>query len=338
MAVKEINDAGGFKVGNDRYILQLVERDNRTVPTAATAAQKELVQDEGIKFIYGPTYGPLADQAQALTSDQAVIHFSAATLWQVKGYVKGPSKPYLFSTQPGQDDVNTARAQLVKRTGAKIVGLIGEESDSTAAINGPLTQLLKSQGMQVVDVRFPSDATDLTAYVTKLKSQGVETIYLSFPQARATEITRLVVDLKAAPKGFVSTNVNPDVALSKAIGKPVPIAWGSTYSGPSFDYPPNDRVKKFADALKVFDPKFPTVSASTAFFSYDYVYMLVEAMKQTKTVSNVPVIAQALQTMKYEGAAGTICYRSDARIPRLDIGTVYIENGKIDSGVVKFAC
>src|SRR4051812_24272746 len=49
LAVKEINDTGGFKVGGKTYKLDLTIRDDRTDINTAIAAARELVNDVGVK-------------------------------------------------------------------------------------------------------------------------------------------------------------------------------------------------------------------------------------------------------------------------------------------------
>src|ERR1700761_6545752 len=53
LAVKEINDAGGIKVGGKTYTIELVRRDDRTDVGTAVAATQELVRDVGVKAIFG---------------------------------------------------------------------------------------------------------------------------------------------------------------------------------------------------------------------------------------------------------------------------------------------
>jgi branched-chain amino acid transport system substrate-binding protein len=54
LAVARINDAGGLKIGNDTYMVNLiVEDDAMSIDQAATAANK-LIQQDGATYIIGP--------------------------------------------------------------------------------------------------------------------------------------------------------------------------------------------------------------------------------------------------------------------------------------------
>src|ERR1700693_1267425 len=54
LAVDEINKAGGFKVGNKTYKIQLIALDTRGEPKEATVQLKRLIEVDGAKYIFGP--------------------------------------------------------------------------------------------------------------------------------------------------------------------------------------------------------------------------------------------------------------------------------------------
>src|SRR6476659_8515569 len=53
LATQQINDAGGIKVGDKTYKIKLYIRDNRTDVNVTIAAARELVDDIGVKAIWG---------------------------------------------------------------------------------------------------------------------------------------------------------------------------------------------------------------------------------------------------------------------------------------------
>src|SRR5215467_12207202 len=54
MAVDEINKAGGFKVGDKTYKIELISLDTRGDPKEATIQLKRLLEQEKAKFVFGP--------------------------------------------------------------------------------------------------------------------------------------------------------------------------------------------------------------------------------------------------------------------------------------------
>jgi len=162
-------------------------------------------------------------------------------------------------------------------------------------------------------------------------------VFYVYPQARGAEAARITADLGAA-KGFVTTNTPASVALEEAVGGPLPIPWASAYGTPSFEYPANERIEAFTEKILAFEPKLPLDVASAVFWFYDYVAMLAEAMEQAGSVEDVPAIAEALQSITYDGVAGRICYRENERIPSADIGSVFVVDGEVESKNTPSSC
>ena len=70
-AVDEINKAGGFKVGDKTYKLELISLDTRGDPKEATIQLKRLLEQDHARFVFGPflsnvfvTVLPYAKQVQ----------------------------------------------------------------------------------------------------------------------------------------------------------------------------------------------------------------------------------------------------------------------------------
>jgi hypothetical protein len=70
-----------------------------------------------------------------------------------------------------------------------------------------------------------------------------------------------------------------------------------------------------------------SVDEGGALYFYDYVFMLVEAMKQAGTVDDTAAIADALETLSFEGPTmGPISY-TDAHIAQISADYCKVEGG-----------
>lgn len=69
MAADEVNEAGGLLVGDQRYLITLVEADNEGVPETAVSAAHTLINQEGVVAIVGPMFSsnaiPVGEVAEA---------------------------------------------------------------------------------------------------------------------------------------------------------------------------------------------------------------------------------------------------------------------------------
>src|ERR1700716_2633748 len=54
MAIKEINDKGGFVVGGTTYRFQVIEVDNQSQTASAVAGMTKLVEDDKVQVVFGP--------------------------------------------------------------------------------------------------------------------------------------------------------------------------------------------------------------------------------------------------------------------------------------------
>src|SRR6185437_14016285 len=54
LAVNEINKAGGFKVGDKTYTIQLIASDTRGDPKEASIQLKRMLETDRVKFVFGP--------------------------------------------------------------------------------------------------------------------------------------------------------------------------------------------------------------------------------------------------------------------------------------------
>ncbi len=337
MAVKEINEAGGFKVGDRMVKIQLVETDNKSETAAAVANAIKLVEDEKIKFIFGPTVSALANQAQEVTTANNVLHISAAGSWQTLGYLADPKKPLLFGTQLPLSTIGKIDADGLTQLGVKKVAFISRDDDTTKGSYPSFETEVKAAGIQVVPLLFPPNTTDFSSLVSRAKGENVDAIYILQPQALGPDLLRTAVDLKAGPKGFAGRQLSPDVALKLATGSPVAIPYFSTQSSPSFDYPPNDKVKAYTERLRAMGNPLG-VTANFSFFAYDFVTMLTRAMTAAGTIDDTAKVAAALGAMSYDGVAGKICFGKELRTATYDGGEIFVRDGKVESKTFASTC
>jgi branched-chain amino acid transport system substrate-binding protein len=336
LAIKEINEKG-FVVGDTTYRFQAIEVDNRSEGAATIAGMTKLVEDDKVKFIFGPTVSALANQAQEITVPANVLHISAAGSWQTLGYLSDPKKPLLFGTQQPLSALARMEVDALKKLGAKKVAYISADDDTTKGNMPAFLAEAKNQGVQVTTLLFPPKTTDFSSFVNRAKAEGAEATYFLWPQGTAPDLMRAVSELNAGGKGFVARNVSPQAALSIAIGKPLSFPYYSVQGTPSYDYPPNAKVKGYTERMKAAAGDLG-VAANFSFFAYDFVGMLAAAMQKAGTVEDTGKIAKALDSIVYDGVAGKVCFEKGVRTAVYDGGQILVQDGKVESRVVSSSC
>lgn len=337
LAIHEINDRGGFKVGDTTYTFQPVEVDNRSEGPGVVAGMTKLIEDEKVKVVFGPTVSLLANQAQELTVPGRVIHISAAGSWQSLGYLKDPKKPLLFGTQNPLDSLAKVEIAAVKELGSKKVAYFGADDDTTKGNIGPFLALAKESGIEVTTILFPYATADFSSFVSRAKAAKVDSIHYLHPHNLAPNALRTAVELEAIPKGFSGRQTGALAALKLAMGKPVPVPYVSAQSTPDLDFPSTPKVKAFSERIRGTGVDLG-YNVTFSFFTYDFVYMMAAAMTKAGTVDDTAKIAAAFGALTYDGVAGKICFAKDMRVSQYDSTLVVVRNGKVTARPVPGPC
>lgn len=337
LAVHELNDKGGFKVGDTTYTFDPIIVDNRSEGPGVVSAMTKLIEDDKVKFIFGPTVSLLANQAQEMTVPAKVMHLSAAGSWQSLGYLSDAKRPYLFGTQNPLDSLAKTEIAAVKLLGAKKVAYMAADDDTTKGNIGPFLAEAKSNGIDVIQVLFPYNTADFSSFVGRAKAEKVDAIFYLHPQNSAPNAMRAAAELNAVPKGFAGRQTGAMAALKLAMGKPVPYPYVSAQSTPDLDFPATPKVKAYGERLKATGIDLG-YNVTFSFFTYDFVPMLAQAMTKAGSVDDVAKIAEAFNSITYDGVAGKVCFAQGRRIAQYDGTLISVNNGKVTSKAVPSPC
>ena len=104
LAVKEINDAGGVKVGDKTLKIELIKRDDRTDISTAIAATQELVRDQKVAAIFGSETHDFTLAMTKITQPAKVIQIAGnstlAKILNPQSVAPGGEDHYLFQSEP----------------------------------------------------------------------------------------------------------------------------------------------------------------------------------------------------------------------------------------------
>lgn len=338
LAAREINDRGGIVVGGTTHRFDVTEVDNQSQTLANTAAMSRLVEEAGIKFIFGPTVSNFAVQAASATVPAKVMHFSAATSWQARGYLSDPGRPLLFGLQVPPSRMTQIDASALKALGATKVAYLSQDDDVTRANAPSFLAALKSQGIAASLMAFPSGTTDFSPFLMRARVEGFDAVYHAWPPNLSLETLRTAVLMGVGKMGIGGRAIDPKGVLEGSLGNAVPMPFFSSTSTPWLEYPADDKVAAFAKRIKAFSPYLPSPFINGVFYTYDAFHMLADAMKQAGTVDDTAKIAEALGNLTYDGVAGRVCFGKDMRTAMYDSGLVIVKDGKVNSDVIPGTC
>jgi branched-chain amino acid transport system substrate-binding protein len=313
LAVKEINDAGGFKVGGKTYKLDLTIRDDRTDINTAIAAARELVNDVGVKAIWGTESHDFSIAMTKITGPAQVLQFTGNSslgccLTEESTKPGGPLH-YTFQTEPQefQRSGSTARGvlrlltPLIGHPPTKSVMFVGDDATGQY-LSSHYVLALEAEKQKTELIKYPPDTKDFTPLLTRAKSFGPDIVHfwyngdstlIAYPQA---------VQLNVAPAYFLF-GTDPGVWRERGLKSSapitlscVPVCWGA---------PP------FKAAQEYFDRYFAMgaakgVQSSVSLLYYDYVHWYVKAMEEAGTVDDADKIVAQIEKMKYQGVVSEV--------------------------------
>lgn len=169
MLVAQVNAAGGIK----GMKVELLIKDSSANPEKAVSLAKQLVEEEKVFAILGPSTSGESMKIKQYVDESATLLLSCAAAEAITT----PIMKWVFKTP--QNDANAVRWIYgdLKKKGLKKIGVLASNTGFGNAGKGQLEKLAPEFGIEVVIAEsYDKDAVDLDAEVTKLKSKDVQAV------------------------------------------------------------------------------------------------------------------------------------------------------------------
>lgn len=246
LAVKQINAAGGVKVGGKSYKLAIKYYDDESTPLRTVQLGERLIKQDGIKFFLGP-YSSATTTAMAPITEKYKIPMveaeGAARSLFTKGYkylfaVLSTSEQYLAPTI----DVAAAIAKKAgKKPSSLKIAMAFENDPFSLDVRAGVVDAAKKYGMKIViDDKLPRDLNDMSATLTKVRALRPDVLVVSGHSKGAVTAARQIKELKINVPMIAMTHCEAAKVIKK-FGKSTngflcPTQWGETlsYSGKDF--------------------------------------------------------------------------------------------------------
>ena len=289
MAVKEINDKGGFKVGGDTYKFKLVTNDDKASPTEATNSVRKLIDRDGVKYLLGfCCSGSTSAVASFMGREDAVMLVGNAA----ERTITTQGLANLFRTRPPADYTGAAAGRFVAAKGHKKLAVIGslEVSFYVQYLDAFEREFVKSGGAIVAKESFALKDRDMTPQITKIRGLEPDAILVIGYVEPAAFVYRQSVELGLnVPRyGFTSGSEEQFLRVAKSEQmegvwdlRPTELTLGSA-SPTGIKY--NDNYKAAFGAAP--SPSSP--------YAYDQVYVLKNALEQAGTVDDTKKVSAAI--------------------------------------------
>jgi ABC-type branched-subunit amino acid transport system substrate-binding protein len=305
-AVHQI-DQSGFKVKGKTYKFSLYTANDNTTPATAVQEASGLIDSHHIVAMFGPI-GDDGPPVEEITNHSKVIMFSSASA--VAATAGAPGNPYVFITNGNPGTAGTFSVDAIKGLlpGAQSIAFL-DPADATDATLVPLFQAAaQKDGLQFFNFSYPVGTTDLTSILTNLVADKPSVIVETsqYSQEESPQLTGGGVPT-TTPLFLYSGNISN--CQTEAAGRPCiadPLV-GVDLSSSSLSATSQTWIKDF-EAYTHTTSLSPYVQATT--WTYDFPFMLEQAMQKAGSVTNTTAIEKALHKVTRNGLIGTISFNA----------------------------
>ncbi len=302
MVVEEINANGGV---NGKQI-ELIIKDSAANPEKAISFAKQLIEEDQVSAIIGPSTSGETMQIKDLCESYKVPLVSAGAAEAIVN----PIASYVFKTPQKDSYVAKWIFSTMQSVGIKRIGVVAANSGFGNAGKAQLEKYAPDFGIEIaIAETYDRAATDLTALLTKLKAQNVDAV-VNWSIVPAQSIV---------PKNMKQLGMDVPLFQSHGFGNIKYVeAAGEAAEGIIF---PAGRLL-VADKLSDSNPQKATLVAyKTAYESkygeavstfgghaYDAIMLVVEAIKKSNSADRTE-IRDALESIKgFPGTGGVFSF------------------------------
>jgi len=291
IAAKEVNDAGGLKVGNVRYQVKIVAYDDKYLPNDAVTAVNRLVSQDGAKFMFGPfgTPGFLAsrDIAREAGALQMIIAYTPAAV--------DPKYPMVFRHLPSPTEFSPPLLAWVQKQNptiktAVVMGPDDAAGRDVATVN---VKALKALKINVIAEEYYQRTTqDFSPILTRVLAKKPDLVDLGGgAPGEAGLILKQLREL--GYKGVVVKAGGPGIEVIRKI------AGDKNADGFVYYAALNKDMRAYVDYKKKFEEKYGPMNELAPYF-YDGGRLLFHAIEKAGSIDPKQVSA-TLETVKLEG-------------------------------------
>jgi branched-chain amino acid transport system substrate-binding protein len=287
-AIDDIN-AGGGVLGRK---LTLVVRDDLAQPQKSIQNMLELIDNEKVVAVLGPTNSGNAMAWKRIPNEKKVVSFqSNAQATDITKPLTTPADNYFFRLSMYDRAQAAGLMAYAKKSGTTKLGLLTETTGYGEGGLHDLQELARIHGITpLASEKFAVTDTDMTSQLSKLKSAGVDTVIVWAQGTPMGLLLRSMEKLNYFPK-FLASQAADNITFFDAAGKT--LAGKAIFLRP-FINPDTAPQKKLYERVS---SKLAAPSAYVfAMQGYDSTLLLAAAMKQAGSTEG-PRLRDALEDL-----------------------------------------
>ena len=320
LAVAEINDAGGLKVGNNTVKIKLVVGDDENKPESAANVFQQLINQDNVIGIIGPPTSKCANAGAPIAESAKTVMISS---WATNANVT-KDKNYIFRAcfiDPFQGKVNASFAyNTLKATKAAVLYDVASDYNKGLA-EVFRDEFTKAGGKIVAFESYQTGDKDFSSQLTKIKAAGPDVVFLP------NYYNEIALQLKQAKQlGLSATFLGGDAWDSPDL---FTLTGNDLLEGTYFSnhYAVDADVAELKTFLKAYQDKYGSVPDATAALTYDAIKILFKAIEKAGSLDKTAIRDAVAATKDFPGVTGSITFNGSGD-PIKSAVMIKIVNGK----------
>ncbi|MBI2317495.1 MAG: amino acid ABC transporter substrate-binding protein [Betaproteobacteria bacterium] len=208
-----VNKAGGIKVGNKKYSVEIVYYDDKSDAQTAAKLTEKLITEDKVKILFGPYSSGITDATATIAERYKAITLGSSAYGDVL-YDKG--RKYIFCPASRASTEYRNMLLMIKEMDPSLKRVAILAADNVAALgwaNGGQKHA-KDLGFDVVAFeKYPLPINDLSSAILSIKSKNPDILLSSGFVTDGILMLRQMKDLRFSPKvvGGASTLPSKEV-------------------------------------------------------------------------------------------------------------------------------
>jgi branched-chain amino acid transport system substrate-binding protein len=315
LAIKQVNEKGGLKLGGKKVKVEAVIRDDETKPDVAIRRFRELV-NENVNVIVGGTFAhvsqALNEQAQA---GQAYIMVTNGI--EEKTFEKKNKAPYYLSSLGGVDGIGRMCADYVARTykPKHVMLFLPDYAYGRGAAKGAHKIFgSKYPEIKISETWSPVGTPDFTSYIIKIKEAKPDVVMMGHWGNDAINALKQVYELGLRKDAKVFFN---SIGVVLAIGVPpeglegVTMGWWWYHDLSGLKDP---TTVKAVDALtKVWRKEYGEPPDSFAVYAYVGMQETLRGIELAQSLEPAKIYKALMDKPEFMSVKGPANWRVDGR-------------------------
>ena len=179
VAIDEINAKGGVRIGNQSHKLELLRRDDESIPAKGVIAARELYFKEKVAVLIGGLDSPVALAIVPIANENKLPFMDP---WAAGTPItkNGAKDNYVFRVSAVDELVDKAMLQYAQKTyNARKPGMILVNNPWGESNEKGLTAALADKKMKAAGIeKFEGNDVDVVPQLSRLKSAGTDVLFL----------------------------------------------------------------------------------------------------------------------------------------------------------------